>query len=230
MIDLVVRQFLPLLLAGFAVNVEIGLAVVVIGVLVGVPLTLLRRNLSAMRRPIAVMIGFMQAIPTYVAMFFILNWLPRDLSLFGAPVTGMAAVVLSLSIYLTAYVAEDANEALRHLDRDDRERALLFFPNLLRGFTVVLMSSGFGAAVGVSEAVSATMHQAERLPALGDRILLFAVAIAFFAAVVGPLNVLGRLAVRRLISRLFRPKPMPVPRIRHHLDPAWGPDRRRLPR
>lgn len=110
-------------------------------------------------------------------------------------------MVFAQSVYLTAYVAEDATEALGHLGRHDRERALLFLPNLLRGFVVVLMSSGFGAAVGVSEAVSATMRQAERLPDIGDRILLFAVAIAFFAIVVGTQN----LVIRRVIAGLTRP-------------------------
>jgi ABC-type amino acid transport system permease subunit len=200
----VFHEFLPHFLAGFLVNLEIGVSVVAIALLLGVPLTLIRRRVPAMRRPIGAAIGLFQAIPTYVAMFFILTWLPREMMLFGSPITGIAAVVLSLSVYLTAYVAEDANEALQHLDRHDRERAMLFMPNLLRGFTVVLMSSGFAAAVGVSEAVSVTMHQAERLPRLGERILLFAVAIAFFAAILGPLNMLGRELVRRLIGRYAR--------------------------
>jgi len=80
---------------------------------------------------------------------------------------------------------------------------LLFLPNLLRGFVVVVMSSGFGAAVGVSEAVSVTMHQAERYPALGDRILLFAVTITFFVLVFGLVNIL----IQHLISRLGRLTP-----------------------
>ena len=76
----------------------------------------------------------------------------------------------------------------------------MFLPNLLRGFVVVVMSSGFGAAVGVSEAVSATLRQAQRLPSLHDRILLFGVAIAFFAVVVGLLN----MVIRHFIARLNR--------------------------
>jgi His/Glu/Gln/Arg/opine family amino acid ABC transporter permease subunit len=224
----VLQTFFPLLLRGFLVNFEIGVAVVVIGVLLGVPMALLRRKVGALRHPVNVTVRLLQAMPTYVAMFFILNWLPRDVTLFGWSIRGMTAVVLSLSIYLTAYVAEDANEAFAHLERNDRERALLFFPNFLRGFTVVLMSSGFGAAVGVSEAVSVTMRQAERLPALGDRVLLFAVAIAFFVAVVGPLNLLGRVLVRRLIGR--RVQTRPPAKVRPYLDPAWGPDRRKVPR
>jgi hypothetical protein len=199
----IVDQFLPSLLAGFLVNLEIGLAVVVIAIGLGVPLSLLRYNVPSTRRPVGWCIRLMQGLPTYVVMFFVLNLLPRDLALLGLPLTGLTAVVVAQSVYLIAYVAEDADEALGHLGRNDRERALLFFPNLLRGFVVVVMSSGFGAAVGVSEAVSATMRQAERLPALGDRILLFSVAIAFFALVVGSLNVL----IRRLVGRLGQSAP-----------------------
>ena len=160
----------------------------------------LRRRVAFTGGLVRSCIGLMQALPTYVVMFFVLILLPRDLSVFGRPLTGFTAVVVAQSIYLTAYVSEDAYEALGHLARGNPERALLFLPNLLRGFVVVVMSSGFGAAVGVSEAVSATMRQAERLPTAGDRILLFGVAIAFFALVVGALNAL----IRHLIGRLGR--------------------------
>ena len=196
----VFHQFIPVLLAGFLVNLQIGAAAVVIAVSLGVPLALLRRRVAVASRLIRTCIGLMQAMPTYVVMFFALTVLPRDLAVFGLPVAGMTAVVLAQSVYLTAYVAEDAHEALGHIARNDHEHALLFLPNLLRGFVVVVMSSGFGAAVGVSEAVSATMRQAERLPALSDRIVLFGVTIVLFALPVGLLNVL----IRRLIARLRR--------------------------
>jgi His/Glu/Gln/Arg/opine family amino acid ABC transporter permease subunit len=196
----IVEQFIPILWAGFLVNLEIGVAAVVIGTMVGVALTLLRRRLSLLQRPVHLCIQLMQALPTYVTMFFVLTLLPDDLALWGRPIESVTAVVLAQSVYMTSYVAEDAYEALEHWKRNDRDKALLFLPNLLRGFVVVVMSSGFGAAVGVSEAVSVTMHQAERFPALGDRILLFAVTITFFVLVFGSVNIL----IQHLISRLSR--------------------------
>ena len=51
---------------------------------------------------------------------------------------------------MTAYVAENGYRALEHLRRDERNLALLFLPNLMRGAVLVVMSSGFGAAIGVS--------------------------------------------------------------------------------
>jgi His/Glu/Gln/Arg/opine family amino acid ABC transporter permease subunit len=196
----IVEQFIPILWAGFLVNLEIGVAAVAIGTIVGVALTLLRRRLSLLQRPVHLCIQLMQALPTYVTMFFVLTLLPDDLALWGRPIESVTAVVLAQSVYMTSYVAEDAYEALEHWKRNDRDQALLFLPNLLRGFVVVVMSSGFGAAVGVSEAVSVTMHQAERFPALGDRILLFAVTITFFVLVFGSVNIL----IQHLISRLSR--------------------------
>src|SRR6476620_2042600 len=139
----IVGQFMPILWAGFLVNLEIGAAAVVIGLIVALPLTLLRRRLSLLRRPIQLCIQLMQALPTYVTMFFVLNLLPDDLALFGRPIGAVTAVVLAQSVYLTAYIAEDAFQALNHLNRREREQALLFLPNLLRGFVVVVMSSGF---------------------------------------------------------------------------------------
>lgn len=196
----VVDQFIPILWAGFLVNLEIGVAAVLIALMLGVPLTLVRRRLSLLGRPIHLSIQLMQALPTYVTMFFVLNLLPDNLALWGRPIESVTAVVLAQSVYLTAYVAEDAYEALDHLQRNQPEQALLFLPNLLRGFVVVVMSSGFGAAVGVSEAVGVTMHQAERFPELGDRVLVFSVTIIFFVLIFGTVNIL----IQHLISRLSR--------------------------
>ena len=102
---------------------------------------------------------------------------------------------------MTAYVAEDLYRTLRHLDLREREQALLFLPNLLRGFVVVVMSSGFGAAIGVSEAVGVTMQHAELLHSAGERIVLFVAVIAFFVAVFAGVNAAIRGLVRRLSAR-----------------------------
>src|SRR6266571_2308978 len=121
----IIDQFIPILWAGFLVNLEIGVAAVVIAILLAVPMTLLRRRLSLLQRPIHLCIQLMQALPTYVTMFFVLNLLPDDLALWGQPIESVTAVVLAQSIYLTAYVAEDAHEALDHLKRKQPEQALL---------------------------------------------------------------------------------------------------------
>jgi hypothetical protein len=62
------------------------------------------------------------------------------------------------------------------------------------------MSSSAGAAIGVTEGIAVILHQAEYLPALGDKLMLFAVGIAFFGV---PLQV--GFAVLTLIQRRLGP-------------------------
>jgi hypothetical protein len=198
----VIRAFLPTLLAGFLVNLEIAAGAVAIGLGLGLPLALLRRTAPHSGKVVWPCVRLMQAAPTYVVMYFALNALPRDLTLFGAPAAGLVAVILAQSVYMAAYAADNGFRALEYLWRDERDLALLFLPNMLRGFVLVVMSSGFGAAIGVSEAVAVTIRQAERLHAAGERVVLFLVVIALFAAVFGGANA----AIRWLVRQLSAPK------------------------
>jgi hypothetical protein len=193
----VIRHFLPELLAGFLVNLEIAGGAMVVGLAVGMPLAVLRQAVPRSRRLIWPCVRLMQAAPVYVIMFFVLSLLPRDFSLFGNPAAGLTAVILSQSVYMASYVAENGYRSLEHLQRGERDLALLFLPNLLRGGVLVVMSSGFGAAIGVSEAVSVTMRQAERLHEVEQRVILFVLVIALFAAVFGSANAVIRWLMRR---------------------------------
>ncbi len=190
-------DFIPIL-GGFVVNLEIAFAALVIGSAVGLPLALLRHRTRHLGRLIRLCVRLMQAAPTYAIMFFALTLIPGSLSLFGLPISGLAAVVIAQSVYLSAYVSDNALRALQHRARGEREQALLLLPNVMRGFFVVVMSSGFGAAIGVSEAVAMTLKQAERLHVLRERVFLFLVVIAFFVAVSGTANALLQVLVRAL--------------------------------
>ena len=201
----VLHHFVPALLAGFLIYLEVAFGAVAIGLAVGQPTALLRHRFPWSRRIVWPCVRLMQAAPTYAVMFFALSALPRDLVVLDRPVTGLTAVMLAQAVYMIAYVAENFFRALQHLDRHEREHALLFLPNLLRGFVVVVMSSGFGAAIGVSEAVGVTMQQAELLHAAGDRVVLFVLVITFFVALFGGANTLIRYLVRRLSVKMKSP-------------------------
>jgi len=195
----VLRGFVPVFFSGFLIDLEIGTLAVALGLAAGLPLALLRLRAPWSRPALRLCIRLMQAAPVYVIMFFLLHLFPKDVRVAGMPVsiTGLAAVILAQAVNMAAYMAENGHQALEHLARGERERALLFFPNLLRGFTVVVMSSGIGAAVGVSEAVGVTLKQAERLSALGDKVVLFLVVTAFFASLFSAANALIRRLARR---------------------------------
>jgi hypothetical protein len=115
-------------------------------------------------------------------MFFLLNAIPRDASLFGIPLvlSGVMTVAVSLVPYSAAYIADAGVDAIRHMRAGSREGALLFLPNVTRAFFVLVMSSSAGAAIGVTEGISVILRQAEKFHDFGDRLVLFAVGIVMF--------------------------------------------------
>ena len=121
------------------------------------------------------LIGVMRAAPTFVVMFFLLNVIPREVA-----ISGVMTVALSLVPYSAAYAADAGVEALQQWRRGSHLGALLFLPNMTRAFFVVVLSSGAAAAIGVTEGISVILRQAEQLPALGDRLVLFAIGILMF--------------------------------------------------
>ena len=176
-------DFLPTFMAGMSVNFEIAALAVLIGLAAGLPLAYARA--SSRRATIGLsltLIGLMRAAPTFVVMFFLLNVIPRDAELFGVPValSGVMIVALSLVPYSAAYAADAGVEALQQWRRGSHLGALLFLPNMTRAFFVVVMSSGAAAAIGVTEGISVILRQAELLPSLGGRLVLFAIGIVMF--------------------------------------------------
>jgi energy-converting hydrogenase Eha subunit B len=57
---------------------------------------------------------------------------------------------------------------------------MLFVMGLVRAFFVMVLSSGFGAAVGVVEATTITLRAIETLPKVSDRLLLIGLVIVIF--------------------------------------------------
>jgi hypothetical protein len=60
------------------------------------------------------------------------------------------------------------------------------------------MSSGSGAAIGVTEGITVLLHQAELLPSLGGKLMFFAVGVACFGIPLQAAFALIRLIQRRL--------------------------------
>jgi His/Glu/Gln/Arg/opine family amino acid ABC transporter permease subunit len=194
-------DFLPTFLGGMLVNFEIAALALVAGLIVGVPLTLARASAStAAIRGAATVIGLMRAAPTFVVMFFLLNVVPRDV----IALSGVMTVALSLVPYSAAYAADAGVEALQQWRRGSHIGALLFLPNMTRAFFVVVMSSGAAAAIGVTEGISVILRQAELLPSLADRLVLFAVGIVMFGVPLQAGFAFIRWVQRALASRVAR--------------------------
>lgn len=175
-------DFLPRFLAGMAVNFEIAVIALAVGLALGLLLAFARLAGGVAGGAAASVISVMRAAPTFVVMFFLLNAVPRDASLFGVPLvpSGVMAVALSLVPYSAAYIADAGVEALRQWRAGSTLGALLFLPNVTRAFFVLVMSSSAGAAIGVTEGITVILRQAEKLQTLDDRLVLFAVGIVLF--------------------------------------------------
>jgi len=180
--DRLSSEFLPRFLGGLAVNFEIAGIAIALGLVCGILLAMARVCSGAIGAAAASIIALMRAAPTFVVMFFLLNVIPRNASLFGVPLvlSGVMAVALSLLPYAAAYIADAGVEALQQLRRGSPLGSLLFLPNVTRAFFVLVMSSSAGAAIGVPEGIAIILRQAEQLPSLGDKLALFAVGIVFF--------------------------------------------------
>jgi His/Glu/Gln/Arg/opine family amino acid ABC transporter permease subunit len=175
-------RFLPEFLSGLAVNFEIAIFALAGGLLLGAPLALARFRNGLTSTPAAGLVAVLRTVPTFVVMFFLVNVVPATISA-GAWQFGMTpwrAVVLSLTLYAAAYVSDHAVEAMRQLRSGSPVAAMLFVMGLVRAFFVMVLSSGFGAAVGVVEATTITLRAIETLPKVSDRLLLIGLVIVIF--------------------------------------------------
>ena len=172
-------DFLPRFLGGMAVNFEIAL---VMGLAIGMVLALGRLAGGVVGAVTVSLITLMRAAPTFVVMFFLLNVIPHNVSVFGMDfvLSGIMTVAVSLVPYSAAYIADAGADAIRHLRAGTTHGALLFLPNITRAFFVLVMSSSAGAAIGVTEGISVILRQAEKFHDFSDRLLLFAIGIVMF--------------------------------------------------
>jgi ABC-type amino acid transport system permease subunit len=192
-IDQLSSNFLPSFLVGMTVNFEIAAVALALGLVLGALLALARVYGGAAGVAASSVSGLMRAAPTFVVMYFLLNALPRN-----AAQSGVMIVAMSLVPYAAAYVADSGVDALRQLRSGSPLAAFLILPNIARAFFVLVMSSSAGAAIGVPEGIAIILRQAEKLPSLGDMLVLFVIGVACFGI---PLQ--AGFAVVRLIQRHF---------------------------
>jgi ABC-type proline/glycine betaine transport system permease subunit len=177
------NDFIPSLLVAMVTNFEISFIALALGLVLGLPLAALSFfGGRAAAGTAATLISLMRAAPTFVVMFFLLNVIPRDASLFGVKLalSGVMTVAVSLVPYAAAYTGDAGVEALRQWRRGSPLGALLFLPNIARAFFVIVMSSGAAAAIGVPEGISVILRESQLLPTLGDRLVVFAIGIVLF--------------------------------------------------
>ncbi|SFU94628.1 amine acid ABC transporter, permease protein, 3-TM region, His/Glu/Gln/Arg/opine family [Polaromonas sp. YR568] len=181
MLDVLAR-FLPDFFSGLVVNFQIAICALLGGLLLGAPLALARFRNGLASTPAAWLVALLRTVPTFVVMFFLVNVVPATVALgqWHFAMSPWLAVVLSLTLYAAAYVSDHAVEAMRQLRSGSPVAAMLFVTGLVRAFFVMVLSSGFGAAVGVVEATTITLRAIETLPKVSDRLILIGLVIVIF--------------------------------------------------
>ena len=179
------RDFLPDLLAGLVVNLQIAASALLLGGAVAAPMILLRLRGGLVAAAARFVGALFWAAPTFVVMFFLVNVVPERWSVAGITVdfSGFTAIVVSQAVFATAFLTDSGLEAIRHLRAGRQGSALLFLPQCASAFFIMITSSSQAAAIGVLDAVAVTLRAGERIPDIRHRLLLFLTVVLLFVLI-----------------------------------------------
>ena len=191
-------ELLPGFISAFFVNIEIGLISLMAGLIFGIPIAFARRAGGLLGALSAFLNSFLRAFPVFVLMFLVLNITQHFMVLEQLPYSYVAPgiLVLSLCTYSFSAVSDAVLDTLYQLQSGQKAQALLIIPNLFRVFTILVMATSVGVAIGVRESISFTMMTIEDMPDRLDRIWTILIVILFY--------VIFFSFIKFLISRIAR--------------------------
>lgn len=190
----------PFLAEGFAWNMAISVATMVIGTPAGLALARLRLSGSRIG---AFLTAAARLPPTFVLIFYFAYVLPAQIGIFGyvVPLPGWLKASLALSVAVAGFVSDNALASLRHLRRGERVEALYFIPAWTGYFLIIVMASSTASVIGVPEIV----YRANTvIAATGDAAAtpwVYGYAMLWFLAFCWPLSRLMALLRNRLEER-----------------------------
>lgn len=195
--------FAPVFFRALGTNLSVAAHALAVGLPIGLLLGVLclppatTGAASATRRlgasAAGLMVALLRAAPAFVVMYVLLHAAPAR---WGVSPEG--AVALALAAYAAAYVADTFQPAAQDWRAGASAGVQLFLTGLVRCFFVMVLSSGFGAAVGVTEATAVTLKALEHLPGAADRLGLMGCVVLVFIAMRHGVNGLIRLTQRPL--------------------------------
>jgi|UPI000311CE2F hypothetical protein len=200
----VLSVFAPTFVRALGTNLSLALEALAIGLPAGLALGALRlpethgepstwRRLSASGA--GTVVALLRAAPAFVVMHVLLHALPARWAMSPG-----GAVAWSLSAYAAAYVADNLRVAVLDWRAGARGGVPLFLMGLARAYFVMVLSSGFGAAVGVKEATAVTLRALEQLPQAADRLCLIGGVVLVFVALRQAVDA-AILAAQRAVER-----------------------------
>lgn len=196
----------PFLAGGFAMNVLISLASMLVGTALGALLALARLSPrgGAARAGLA-LTEFSRNVPTFVFLFYLAFLIPGEFRIGDAliPVPGWIKASLALSIAVVGFVSDNMTIALRDWRRGDHAAALLFLPSWTSYFLIIVMASSTASVVGVGEIVSRCNTVIGAVGRNELMLWIYLYAMAWFFVFCYPLTLLMRRVRRRMELRLL---------------------------
>ena len=175
-------DLLPGFLSAFSLNLQVGMFALLGGILIGLPLTWLIIRGGLIGKASQYLISFMRAFPVFVMMFVVLNFFSDYLHSMYATLESLhkTTLILALCSYSAAVISDATKDSWDHFCRSEHAETLLIIPNLFRIFTILVMSSSIGAAIGVKEAVTYTLIHIDMMSDPLDRSMTVFVVTVFF--------------------------------------------------
>lgn len=175
-------RFWPDFFAGLLINFRVAAFALFLGLLLGAPLGVARYRRRLAELPAKWLLAVLACVPTFAAMFFLINVIPSNFSLgvWKIATKPESALVIALALYATGLASEHAVEALRQTRMGSPVALWEFFLNLARVYFSLVLASGFGAAIDVAEAVTVTRRAMDALPTLPDKFMMIGLVIGVF--------------------------------------------------
>ena len=174
--------FLGRFVSAFYVNIMVACTSLLIGMIVGLPFAYARRRSGMLGRMVGFTNALLRAAPIFVLMFLILNILDnaRVSEAWYRVDPPYAALVLALAAYSISVISDVYFDMLTQLSAGDKQAAMLVLPNLFRIFTILVMATSVGAAIGVNEAITVTLDRMQSLSTRSEKIWLILFVIFCF--------------------------------------------------
>jgi ABC-type amino acid transport system permease subunit len=190
-------------LYAFRINMEVGMYALLGGILFGFPLAWLHFQQGLPGIFAKGLITFLRAFPVFVLMFVLFNMLSDSTHFIHQYVDNVAkfALIMALGAYAASVISDAAQDCWKYVQQSDTAKAMLIIPNLFRIFTILVMASSIGAAIGVQDAVSFTLSRADATPDALNRIWLVLFATLFFVAFFSMIRFTLYFIVERLSRR-----------------------------
>ncbi|QBF34008.1 hypothetical protein [Thalassococcus sp. S3] len=190
---------------GLIINFQIAFMALILGLALGALLAAIHKSrLPVLPRITDLSMNVLRAMPVYIAMFFLAGVMRPYYSAledwFDDP--GIVFVTLACLPYICSYAYDQVGDAILQWRRGAHRAALLLIPNMVRAFQVLVSASCFGAAIGVNEAMSAVLTEAELIGNTPWRYVLFLLMIVLFVILMQIIVVASRW-VHRMIERNY---------------------------